>query len=439
MQYRYSKLEIEIIEDVTMEQKIKEYDKGRVKRLVDEILSTRDGKQFTYGEIDDNLVTKRFFPLSRHLWRVYKEIGYTFIDDFLPEISDALIYDVAKLRLDDAIQSAKNIVEGVNKYPEQSLTWSVIPPVLALRGDLAQGTMKLIYGDSCDVSFIGIFDTKNEILGIFNAHVEDGVPVDWWIVGPDDGLLDRRHRKLGIKLKELPKKSKNINQMGLRLIETLKDVRNERTPQWSTSKYVVGMLYASGVVSCLFEPSTWEVFGQLWNGINAKRVFGMKDSWFAFTPMPQLLNMFMLLERSECITKMAGLSIGHNMAIQMFEEVAQNYARDLEPEIYQEYFESYIDEGAFWPKQTLGYTAPKLNSNKTYKSEEALLDWKYPKGDRITPESLGMTVQEFTKGVYFDIDHEVEPGSVDLNEKIISRGWGIETRISDKYIPTENS
>ncbi|NHI93474.1 MAG: hypothetical protein EAX96_13385 [Candidatus Lokiarchaeota archaeon] len=412
-----------------LEQKIKEYDKGRVKRLVDDIKLGRNGKTFTYGEITDDLVTKRFFPLSRHLWRVYKEIGYTFIDDFLPDLSDALIYDVAKLRLDDAIQSAKNIVDGNNKYPEKTLTWSVIPPVLALRGDLAQGTMKLIYGDSCDVSFIGIFDTQNEILGIFNGHVEDGVPVDWWVVGPDDGLLDRRHRKLGIKLKDLPKKSKNIQEMGLRLIETLKDVRNERTPEWATSKYVVGMLYASGVVSCLFEPSTWEVFGQLWNGINAKRIFGMNDSWFAFTPMPQLLNMFTLLDRPEFVSKMSGLSIDHKMAIQLFEEQAQNYAMELEPEIYFEYFESYINEGAFWPKQTLGYTAPDFKNKKTYKSEEALCDWKYPKGERITPESLGMTIQEFTKGIYFDISHETEPGSVDPTEKIISKGWGMDTTI----------
>ena len=69
-----------------------------------------------------------------------------------------------------------------------------------------------------------------------------------------------------------------------------------------------------------------------------------------------------------------------------------------------------------------------MKSKKTYESEELLAKWEYPPGDRITPESLGMTIEEFTKGVLFDIDVNTEPGSVDPKEKIISTGWGTQMK-----------
>jgi len=408
-----------------MEKKIEEYEKGSTKKLIDEMKVERGGKQYTYGEIDDDIITKRFFPLSHHLWGAYREMGYLFLEKFIPEVSGELIHDVVKVRLDGALEAAKHMVSGKNSHPEKSCVWNIFPPVVTLRGDLAQGTMKLLYGDSVDVSFVGIFDLTNEILAIFNGHMEDGVPVDWWVVGPDDELLQRRHRKLGIKLMDLPKKSKNINQMGARLTETLKDIRNERTPEWSTSDYNIAMVYGSGALSFFVEPSVYEIFGLLWDGINAKKVHGMKDSWFGFTPMPSLLNMFFNASRPESIKKFTGLNTANNLVVQMFEDEAKQIVMDLEPAIYKDFFEKGMRDGAYWPTQSLGCIPPKFKDKKTFENEETLRDWNYPAGNRITPESLGMAIDEFTKGIYFDINHETKPGSVDPKEKIVATGWGM--------------
>ena len=81
-------------------------------------------------------------------------------------------------------------------------------------------------------------------------------------------------------------------------------------------------------------------------------------------------------------------------------------------------------EGAYWPSQSLGCEPPNLKNKKTYQSEEALATWNYPEGEKISPESLDMTIEEYTKGVYLDISHETVPWSVDPKEEIISTGWG---------------
>lgn len=156
-----------------MEERVKEYETGRLKRLIDQVKKERQGRLFKYGEISDDVVSKRYFPLGRHLWHIYRELGYEhFIKEFLPEVSDEAIYDVFKIRLDEAIQAARDVISGKNPYPEKSVGWSIFPPVAPLRGDLAQGTMKLMYGESLDVSFIVILDTTNQIFFILNGHCE---------------------------------------------------------------------------------------------------------------------------------------------------------------------------------------------------------------------------------------------------------------------------
>ena len=408
-----------------MEDKLKDYERGKIKRIIDQVMKERQGKLFTYGEIDDDVVTKRYFPLGKHLWATYRELGYEhFIDSLMGEISDGAIYDVFKIRLDDALKGARQVMTGENKQPERSINWAIFPPVVPLRGDLAQGTMKLMYGDTIDISFIAILDTTNEIFFILNGHLEDGIPVDWWLVGPEDEFLDRRHQKIGVKIKDLPKKVKDNTKLGQRCTEILRDVRNERTPQWQGSAYNVAVVYMSAIASFLIEPSTWEVGGMLWDGMNAKRTYGMPDYYFTYVPWPSFFMMLMNLARPNFIGKLVGLATHSNLVIQSFEEKIQNFLKDLEPEIFNEYFKRTYEDGAYWPTQTLGCKPPNLKSKKTFESEEALANWYYPEGDRITPESLGMDVDEFTKGVFLEITHETEPWSVDPKDKIISKGWG---------------
>jgi len=416
-----------------VEKAVKEYDKGHIKRIVDEIRRERENRPFTWSEIDDSVVTKRYFPLGRHLWRIYRELGYEhFLNEFLPMVSDEVIYDVFKIRLDEAIQAAQKVMNGENPHPEKTISWSIFPPVVPLRGDLAQGTMKIMYGSDIDISFIVILDTSNEIFFILNGHMSDGIPVDWWLVGPEDELLERRHQKLGVKIRDLPKKIKDNTKMGYRCIEVLKDVRNERTPQWATTPYNVAIVYMSAIMSFLIEPSVWETGGMLWDGINSKRVYGMPDNWFSYVPWPTFISMLMYLARPIFMHRIVGLGT-QQLVVQVFEDRIQDFIRDLEPEIYDEFFVETYKQGVYWPVQSLGCKPPNLKKKKTYQDEEALATWNYPPGDRITPECLDMDVPEFTKGILFDINHETEPWSVDPKKKILATGWGTKNVIISEF------
>ena len=133
--------------------------------------------------------------------------------------------------------------------------------------------------------------------------------------------------------------------------------------------------------------------------------------------------MLMFLSRSDFMHRIVGLGT-QKLVVQVFEEEIQDYLRELEPELYNEFFVGNYRDGVYWPQQSLGLKQPNFKSKKTFLDEEALINWQYPPGDRITPEYLGIDVPEFTKGILFDIDHETKPWSVDPKEKIISQGWG---------------
>jgi len=76
---------------------------------------------------------------------------------------------------------------------------------------------------------------------------------------------------------------------------------------------------------------------------------------------------------------------------------------------------------------------PEYKKKQTYDNE--LFEWKYPKGPRITLDSLGISIDKAFNGYYIDIDHEYVPKEnekVDLKDKIISIGNGRKAKIVKK-------
>ncbi|MHA1252688.1 MAG: hypothetical protein ACTSRP_22060, partial [Candidatus Helarchaeota archaeon] len=277
-------------------------------------------QQYTYGDIPDTIRTKEYFPLSKHLWYAYKKLGIDLLDRFLPQISTDVLEKVFKVRLGETIMCCKDVISGRIPNADKRVVWSIYPPVMAIRTDLSQGTMKLLYGESSDITFFVINDLNLDLFFLLNGHLEDGIPVDWWLVGPDDELLNRRHIRLGFKLIDIPKKAKNLTQAGQFAIDILKDIRNERTPQWATSTYSVSTLYLSAIPGFLNEPSVYEICGMLYDGMNAKRIYGLPDYWFCYVPWPSFFTMLFYLERDQFILRINGLSNGHKLVVQHIED-----------------------------------------------------------------------------------------------------------------------
>ncbi len=382
--------------------------------------------QFTYGDLPDSLIPKKLWTLGRHVWTVCKELGYDYIVEKFDLAIDKVTYDIFKLRLDNAIQTARAVMEGKVEQADKTPAFSLFPPGNIIRSDLQQGSMKLLYGESCDIAAISVRDDINEAFLIINCHLEDGIPVDWWLLGHSDEIFDRRHRKLGYKFRDLPKHSKKLSELGFRFQDVLKDIRNERTPEWGASPMICLINWVMSSWNFIWEISSWEVYASLFDGLAAKSVHGMPDNAYEYIPSLPLLNSMIYMGRKNFTLRFAGLMTGHLLCW-----------HGMEPEIYQiitedwpEYTQILIERnrkeiGCPYPIQTVDCKLPNYKNSKVFESNETL-DWKYPKGEWIKLEHLGMSYEEQFNFVFMDITHDIEPGQTPefVQERIISTGIG---------------
>ncbi len=380
--------------------------------------------QHSLGEISDDIRTKRFIPLGLNIWNFYKKHGWDALDKNFQIFTD-IIYELGNVRLNESIFTIKAVQEGEIKHPEKTLCYAASPPVMTVRTDLQTGMVIMLYGQSVDIPFIIIDDTTQDVLFILNVHVEDGIPVDWWLVPRDDELLNRRHQRYGYKLREMVKRCRSFNDSGSKFIDVLRDIRNERTPQWQNSSFSLGLIWVSGVLNLLLESSNYEVAGTLFDGLAAKLFYDLGDFMFAFHPFPAMMNTFMYLGRAGFIQRIAGLSTGMNLYLQPVEAEAWSIVGEYLPATLEFLKEKYQTEGIVTPFQSLGCEMPKFKSKKIWK-DESNLTRTFPPGNRIHAEDLGLTVEECIKGVYLDFTHD-ETGKV-TPDRIISVGCGRNTK-----------
>lgn len=379
---------------------------------------------FTYGDIPDDVPNKAYYPLSRNIWKLLEELGWDYMDSRLEEMVGNF-YDVVKVRLDEAIYTAKALTEGKIDHPNKIFTYFFFPPVLMMRNDLQVGTTKLLYGDSVDISYVAIMDNRDEIGFVLNCHGEEGLPVDFWYVGIDDDLLDRRHRKLGIKFRNLTK-MKNLVKMGLKSIDILKDIRNERTPQWSKSPYHIIMVYGLGVANAGLEISSYENIAYIHDGVNYQN-WGIPDANFTFAPFPALLKMLFVMDRTGFTKKFAGLTAESKMYCHHMVEKAfpMDWFMQYYSECYKMWIENWTEIGIPFPSTSLNVKFPGM---KVLKKGMENFSRNYDSDPRIFADDIGLTPEEALKGVFLDIDHLTKPRKLNPDDKI-STGCGMSTKI----------
>ena len=113
--------------------------------------------QHTFGEISDDIPTKYHLPLGTNIWEMFKEHGWEFLKYFFTEFGN-MIYDLSTIRLNESIYTARDVFGG--KIPasqaDKTLTFAFFPVVLAIRSDLQQGVMKLLYSIIFPSKFMGM-------------------------------------------------------------------------------------------------------------------------------------------------------------------------------------------------------------------------------------------------------------------------------------------
>jgi len=385
----------------------------------------------TFGDIPDHVPSKGYYPIARNIWKVHKELGWDYLKPALFAMIDNF-HDIVKLRLDEAIKTAQHAIKGELSDLDKVFSYFFFPPVLEIRTDLQQGTSKLLYGESVDVTYITISDETGELAFLLNCHGEDGVPVDWFLVTAGDELMDRRHMKYGFKLKDSYKNTKSVFQTGTRIIDILKDVRNERTPQWASSAYFTIIVWGLGVANAGLEVSNFENIAFLHDGVNYKQ-WGFSDPCFTFYPWPAFIKILFDMDRSNYTKRFTGLSSENKLCCHtaQFPGLA-GYEGGYEfftlyPEAFELSFKrKWEDEGVPYPIQTLQTKVPDIK--KGIPASTTGVEFKIPKGERIFAEDLELSLEEAIRGVYLNFDHETKPRKANP-EDVISKDCGVRTEI----------
>ncbi len=385
----------------------------------------------TYAEIPDTSATKRFIPIMRYVYRIHRELGTEYLESLVEKLSGEVLYDTFKIRLNNSIEYAKGVLDG--QVPDldtsKTMTYAFFPPVITIRGDLQQGTGKLLYGESNDISFLCLNDLTQEIFFVLNLHCEDGIPVDWWLAGPEDELLDRRHIKYGYKLRDIAKKTKNLTKAGITVIDLLKDIRNERTPQWASSNYIISMVWGSGAINTLNEVSSYEAMGLIYDGINMKRILG--EYLFCYIPWPPLIETLTYMPRPSFITRLVGLETAGLLYLTQVEREGRIKVKEIAPEAFGlGCYYTWEHEGVPNPAMTLGVQVPDLKDKAVYKEER--FDWIFPEGSKIRLDDLDMDVEEALDGLLTDLDQDFPINQPFTQDNIISTGIGLETKLRDR-------
>jgi len=366
-------------------------------------------------------------PIGEHMWKLYGENGWDWFakyfsggpTGFYPDLGDAV-----NQKFQTSVEAAKKVLDGKIKDPTKTFCTWFFPPLIYVRSDLQTGSTKLIYGDSTDITFIVMSDITSNVDLLINGHMEDGIPVDYWYIKGDDEIFDRRHMKLGYSLREIPKRTKDVMKSGYRIIDILRDVRNERSPQWADSAYSTCMVWVSGGVNIQCELSNWGDLANVWDGLSSKKAYGAPDYWFCYVPWPPLLGTLINVGRSGWTVRMTGLLTNHQLFIDPYESKLKETFKKI-PEIWEYTVKDMKEGGVPTPNMILNCQPPDFKNKNKFKDEE--FSWTYPEEPKIKPFEWGLTEDEVFGGIITDITHESPPETFYGKEHMLSTGIGKES------------
>ncbi|MDD1777423.1 MAG: hypothetical protein LUQ65_04580 [Candidatus Helarchaeota archaeon] len=386
---------------------------------------------YNFGDIPEDTRTKYFLPLSRHVFKVFRKFGTEYMETIFPKFKQVQ-YDVTKSRWDNMIYTGAKIQSG--EIPPQDAERTMlytVPHIITCRADLQVGSNTLLYGTSCDVSFAILDDFTYELLFIFNGHMESGVPVDWWLVLQDDELLERRHMKYGYKMREIPQRTKSLTDGAKLLMDTLRDIRNERTPQFSDSLLWVSMCWSSAMFNMFSELTNYETLSNIYHGLASKILYKLPDYYFIYYPIPPLFGSLVYSPLEKFVSLIAGLTSNHALVLNTIEDGAIKWVHDELPELYQLiYMSQWTEEGLPTPQISLHTEIP--TKKERFVDKDGQLARTIPKGTRLTMENLGLTEEEAFKGYLTDINHETPLTFQPSHDTLVSQGRGIYTKFYKK-------
>jgi hypothetical protein len=226
--------------------------------------------------------------------------------------------------------------------------------------------------------------------------------------------------KLGVKLKDIPKKVNNLKAAKY-IREVLLDIRNERTPQWVNSMYSLTSVNTSMMFNLFAELSNYEMFNTMWMGLNSKQVYKMQDHLFALFPSPPLIGTLSYLSYAKWTSKLVGLAAARRLVLHQIEDAAIEWIKEEFPEAFETVIMAQWRAGIPNPNMSVACEIPERK--KDLISAQGDLVRSYPEGIRLTLEDLEIPEEEAFKGYLTNITDEVALS--DLSRKnLISMNMG---------------
>ena len=148
------------------------------------------------------------------------------------------------------LASSDNVLGAIDELLtiDMFTSYGIHPPIIALPIRLSPAVITLLLGNSCD-NFYNNMDTftlENQPF-IENWHYEDGVQKarnSYWYDNAEE-MLERRHMRTGEKFRYICCQ-RPVGEGSQMTIDLLKDVRNEKTPEYSDST-IYGFPYTTGI------------------------------------------------------------------------------------------------------------------------------------------------------------------------------------------------
>jgi hypothetical protein len=262
-----------------------------------------------------------------------------------------------------------------------------------------------------------------------NLHVEESVPEDYWFLlrSENPEIFDRRHMKLGIRLRDVGKKIKDNIEAARRIREILTDIRNEKTPQWVNSTYYICVFFMVGASNTAIELSNWNALGEIWDGVNAATRYGVHDCIFNYEPLPPILNMMFQLERPYWMDRLTKALMNNQLYMNYIEPSILESVKKRNYELFDyfvKFFSYQLEKGIPLPSQSVQPILPVYNKAT---GQWERMGFEFPKGPRIFYRDLGLSFEEAIGGIMFDITHKSKIEKV-TRENIISLGHGLQTK-----------
>jgi len=376
-----------------------------------------------YDSIPDYLYSKPYLPFISFIWRLLKKNGWESFwqnyDDFVQATLDELV-----MRMEEAIAVSKKLQSGALQDPHKVVSYWILPPVLVVRADMQQGAIRLIYGNSADISFMAAHDLDKEIQFVINFHFEQGLATNYWYIAPGNDLLEKRHMKLGTKLKDIPKEIPDFHEAGNKIRDILMDIRNEQDPAHSRSAYNVCIFLLSAGTNNGALLSNYEEYAWMWEGINfhnwgpsipKKYEFlsplKKADTAQFYEPWPPIFYQLTKLPEPFWIKRIAGLLTNS----QLYFQYIMNLKGFNKSAPVKETLLEMWNEGAPSPEMILNH-------------EKAPFGYQYPKikGPRIHYWDLGLKEEDVLKGFLTNITFDKKYEKID-ESNLVSVGHGLET------------